>query len=149
MTQYYVGSKVVLAYEQEKYGKPGFGITYPDGYTSWSPREVFERAYLPIGPINSNRVTQEMVDGFVAAIEVSKLGDKTTCVRATCVNGFEITETSSCVDPANYNEQIGVENCVRRIKERLWLLLGFLLQTARYGVQHVPTSGSQAEPDAA
>jgi hypothetical protein len=25
--------------------RPGYRVTYPDGYVSWSPREVFETAY--------------------------------------------------------------------------------------------------------
>lgn len=30
--------------------KAGYKVCYPDGYESWSPREVFERAYLPMTP---------------------------------------------------------------------------------------------------
>lgn len=26
-------------------GTPGYVVVYEDGYTSWSPRETFERAY--------------------------------------------------------------------------------------------------------
>ena len=25
--------------------RPGYVVTYPDGYVSWSPKEVFEEAY--------------------------------------------------------------------------------------------------------
>jgi len=28
--------------------RPGYKVKYPDGYTSWSPQEVFERAYREI-----------------------------------------------------------------------------------------------------
>ena len=48
MTQPYIGTKIVLAWSQEKDGKPGYGVRYEDGYTSWSPKEVFERCYRPI-----------------------------------------------------------------------------------------------------
>ena len=41
----YIGAKIVKAEPQEKYGKPGYVVKYPDGYVSWSPADVFERAY--------------------------------------------------------------------------------------------------------
>ena len=28
--------------------RPGYLVVYPDGYTSWSPQEVFENAYRKI-----------------------------------------------------------------------------------------------------
>lgn len=45
MTRKYIGTKIVTAYPQEKDGKPGYGVIYADGYTSWSPKEVFEESY--------------------------------------------------------------------------------------------------------
>lgn len=43
--------------------KEGYKVVYPDGYVSWSPKEVFEKAYRRI-----NSMT------FGLAIEASKLG---------------------------------------------------------------------------
>ena len=51
MTQQYVGTKIVTAWPAEKDGRPGYGVKYADGYTSWSPKEIFEAAYLPLGHI--------------------------------------------------------------------------------------------------
>lgn len=28
--------------------RPGYRVTYPDGYVSWSPKDVFENAYREI-----------------------------------------------------------------------------------------------------
>lgn len=113
----------------------GYKVRYPDGYESWSPRDVFERAYLPLS-INPDRpsVSQEMVDNFIKEWHTDTLGDKTTVVRAVLRNGFEVVETSSCVSPENYDERIGQEICESRIKDKVWELLGFLLQTAVNGV---------------
>jgi len=44
-TKTYIGTKIVSAYPDDKDGKPGYSVTYEDGYKSWSPREVFERCY--------------------------------------------------------------------------------------------------------
>jgi len=45
MTHKYIGTKEVLAWEQDKDDRPGYAVKYPDGYISWSPKEVFEAAY--------------------------------------------------------------------------------------------------------
>ncbi|WP_108669546.1 Gp49 family protein [Peribacillus acanthi] len=112
--------------------KEGYKILYPDGYVSWSPNEVFETSYMQIG--DNNSITQQNVDSFIKEVSVNTLGEKTTVVRATLVNGFEIVESSSCVDPANYCEKMGAEICLNRIKNKIWELLGFLLQTANKGI---------------
>lgn len=41
----YIGVKIVKAEPYEKDGKPGYRVKYPDGYTSWSPKESFEKAF--------------------------------------------------------------------------------------------------------
>lgn len=41
----YIGVKIVKAEPYEKDGKPGYRVKYPDGYTSWSPKEAFEKAF--------------------------------------------------------------------------------------------------------
>ena len=56
-------------------------------------------------------------------------------VRCVLVNGFEIVESSACVDPLNYNERMGTEICMEKIKDKIWYLLGFLLQTAWKGIK--------------
>jgi hypothetical protein len=35
---------------QQRENRPGYLVQYPDGYTSWSPKEVFEVAYREITP---------------------------------------------------------------------------------------------------
>ena len=62
MTQYYIGVKIIQAWEQERDGQPGYGVKYEDGYTSWSPKDTFERAYFPMGESNHNKVTEKMVE---------------------------------------------------------------------------------------
>lgn len=52
MTQEYIGTKQITAWEQQKEGLEGFAVKYEDGYTSWSPKDVFEAAYLPIGHVS-------------------------------------------------------------------------------------------------
>lgn len=117
----------------------GYKVRYPDGYESWSAKDVFEKAYLEL-VVNQKlktskpSISQEMVDDFIATTDVITMGDKCTVVRATLRNGFEIVESSACVSAENYDEKLGTEICMKKIKDKVWFLLGFLLQTAVHGV---------------
>jgi len=96
-------------------------------------------AYMKVSPNPALKsgcsISQEMVDGFIKGVHTTTLGEKTTVVRAVLANGFEIIEASACVDPANYDERLGTEICLRKIKDKIWSLLGFLLQTGVGGVK--------------
>ncbi len=137
---YYMGTKLVQAepHKQET-GEDGYKIVYPDGYVSWSPKDVFEAAYLRITPnsclkTDKPSISQQMVDAFIRETQVQTMGEKTTVVRAVLANGFEIVESSSCVSAENYDEALGAQICMEHIKDKVWMLLGFLLQTAVHGV---------------
>ena len=117
----------------------GYKVRYADGYESWSPKAVFEAAYLEVVTNKELRtsapsISQEMVEGFISSIEVKTMGDKCTVVRATLRNGFEIVESSACVSAENYDEKLGADICIKKIKDKVWFLLGFLLQTAVHGI---------------
>ena len=134
--QTYIGVKMIQAEPQERDGKPGYKVVYrPDGYTSWSPKDVFEAAYFPLANGEESKISQEDVEGFMEMFHVYTLGEKTTVVRATLRNGFERVESSSCVDPANYDEALGADLCTTKIKDHVWGLLGFVLQGAKSGLK--------------
>jgi len=114
---------------------PGYAVKYEDGYISWSPKDVFERAYLPMGPSNDNKVTQEMVDVMMGLCSEQRLDPKTLLVTAETLTGFRQYETSSCVDPANFDAAIGRECCLKRIKDTLWKCMGFVVQWGRFGLK--------------
>lgn len=128
-------NKVPCGYRVER----GYKVRYADGYESFSPAEVFERAYLPLevnGMLKTAApsISAEMVERFIDHHETVTMGGKTTVVRAVLKNGFEIVESSSCVSAENYDEKLGEEICMERIRNKIWELLGFLLQTAVGGV---------------
>lgn len=128
-------NKVPCGYKVER----GYKVRYADGYESFSPAEVFEHAYLPLevnGEIKTEApsISAEMVERFIDHHETVTMGGKTTVVRAVLKNGFEIVEASSCVSAENYDEKLGEEICMKRIRNKVWELLGFLLQTAVGGV---------------
>jgi len=118
--------------ENEDPKREGYLIKYPDNYESWSPKEIFEQAYMQVG--DNNTIEERNVNDFIKNYDIKQWGNKTTVVHATLANGFIITESSSCVDPANFNIDVGASICKERIQNQVWQMLGFLLQTAKTGV---------------
>jgi hypothetical protein len=49
--------------------------------------------------------------------------------------GFVQYESSSCVDPKNYDHEIGTLCGLKRIEDSIWKLLGFTLQWAKDGLK--------------
>jgi hypothetical protein len=81
------------------------------------------------------------VERFAANIVNSKIGEKTTVVMLQCLTGFEITETSSCVDPEMYDHIKGIDIALGRIQSAVWGHLGFVLQWALNGITAEDDSG--------
>lgn len=110
-----------------------------DAHISWLPQNIFEKAYMQLddNPELPSGVSigQKMVDEFIAFTETKTMGTKTTVVRCVLRNGFEIVESTGCVDEKNYSEKIGHEICMERIRNKIWELLGFLLQMGWKGIQ--------------
>lgn len=123
----------------------GYRVVYEDGYSSFSPKAVFEKAYLPVN-VNENltgggpSIGQKMVDDFITETHVMTLGEKTTVVRSVLRNGFEIVEASACVSKENYSEDMGRDICMEKIKDKVWMLLGFMLQTGVNGIEAPDTA---------
>ncbi len=77
-----------------------------------------------------NKITQKHIERMFAEAEkdVVTLFDKCTILACRLKNGFVLVESSACVDPDNYDINVGLNICEKRIKERLWELEGYLLQ---------------------
>lgn len=110
----------------------GYYIQYPDGYTSWCPKDVFDKKYFGIA--DSTKISKEDVDSFIVKGESSKLGDKTCVVLDSTITGFDTVGTSACVDPNNYSQEIGEEIARKDIVNSIWGHLGFVLQWAKNGL---------------
>lgn len=77
-----------------------------------------------------NTVTQEDIKEIInnSKVEVQTVLDKCTIVTCQLPNGFIIVESSACVDPANYDENLGAQVCMERIVKKVWELEGYVLQ---------------------
>lgn len=79
----------------------------------------------------NNTVTAEEVKENMKNIRfrtVIEFGRRFTYVTVRMKNGFILRESTNCVDPENYNEEIGKEICLKRIETKIWFLLSYALQ---------------------
>jgi len=112
----------------------GYEVTYPDGYKSWSPKEVADAAYFPIKDENGQMINPEDIENFIDIENVSKLGTKTTVVSIHTITGFDSHGLSSCVDPSRYDMNIGKKFAKEKAVDAIWAGLGFVLQWAKFGL---------------
>lgn len=85
--------------------------------------------------MKKNTVTLERVMSRIKEKKVQTLdlfGKPMTQVSVILKNGFTMVESTTCVDPVNYSEEIGVEICMKKITDRIWILEGYLLQEKLY-----------------
>ena len=76
--------------------------------------------------VTPEQVKENMQDVIVRTLD--DFGKPCTYVTVRMKNGFTLRESTTCVDPANYNEEIGKEICLRKIEHKVWFLLGYQLQ---------------------
>lgn len=77
------------------------------------------------------KLTEEYIESQIERTEAVKVGQKTTVVVLTLKNGFEVIGTSACIDPAEYNMEVGTTYARKRAVEKVWELEGYLAQTTK------------------
>jgi hypothetical protein len=73
-----------------------------------------------------------LVEECVEEVQFIQAGKKTTIALVTLVNGFELVGTSACVDPVNFDTQIGEAYAFADAISKLDELLGFYRQMEMY-----------------
>lgn len=76
-----------------------------------------------------NSRIEEIMNG--SKITVSTVG-KTTICHCKLPNGFEMVESSSCLNPDDYNEEIGKEICIKKLTERVYELEAYRISENHY-----------------
>lgn len=80
--------------------------------------------------VTKGEVIENMQD--VICKTATEFDKPVTYVTIRMKNGFTLRESTTCVDPANYNEEIGKQICLEKIKDKIWFLLGYALQDKMY-----------------
>jgi len=134
----YIGVKMIKAIPENREGRDGYFVLYPDGYQSWSPKEAFEKAYFKLSGDRSKTgptITEDDIERFMFPSSAVKVSPKAATVETETRTGFLMYETSACVDPKNYDQDIAIEIGETRNRQKLWGHLGFVLQWAINGLK--------------
>lgn len=99
-----------------------------------------------------NKVSKEDVQANMQDVIVKteiEFGKPVTYVTVRMKNGFTIRESTTCVDPSNYDEEIGKKICLEKIEDKIWNLLGYELQSklanAKANKNEEETEGEEKE----
>lgn len=84
--------------------------------------------------IPENKI-DEIMDG--AEYDCRTVFDCCTVVSMKLPNGYVLTEESGCVDPAEYDEQLGIALCKDALKRKVWQMEGYL-QKERFANRSEP-----------
>lgn len=78
------------------------------------------------------RLSPDMIDRTIKLREYYVFQNKTTVCCLTLLNGFTVVGSSACVDPRNFDKDIGEEIAFRNARNQIWQLEGYLLQNLLY-----------------
>lgn len=80
-----------------------------------------------------NKVTPEAMEARIAATQYTHPeGTTLTFCILHLDNGYTVTGESACVDPANFDAELGQKIAHEQAFDKLWPLFGFLLAEDRY-----------------
>lgn len=132
--RHYIGVKHVEAYPEEKDGKQGYAVIYPDGYKRWSPKDVFESAYFPI---KDGRFVQDAdIQAFIDASKVDvQVKPGQVMVKVIYPNGVTDVEGMASSDIEGFDYHIASVNCMHKIRKRLWDYMVFVMSWASEGLK--------------
>ena len=78
------------------------------------------------------KVTKDSIEAKIAKVDYLVLPDSTvTLCNITLKNGYSVRGESACVDPRNFNVEIGKGLAYKQAFDRLWPLEGYLLAESR------------------
>lgn len=90
----------------------------------------FEKYVEKVAPTVTGEHINEIIRN--SNIKAYTVFDKCTVVTCQLPNGFVIVESSACVSPENYDEEMGMTICMKKIEDKVWELEGYRLQEELY-----------------
>ena len=93
-----------------RFGRVHLGLMSHDEFEKYFVKQ------LEIKPVDMREIERTIQR---ADMNVEKAFDRTTVVTLKLPNGFQITESSSCIDANSYNEKLAIEICKCNLTKRL------------------------------
>ena len=83
-----------------------------------------------------DRVTEEYIKSrFVGEPVFTRFSGTVTICEITLDNGYSVRGESACVNPGNYDQQVGETYAYNDAFRKFWPLFGFLLSEQNYWSQ--------------
>ncbi len=129
----YIGTKIIEAEPREGADRrEGYKVIYKDGYSSWSPKEAFEESYVAIDSI-PNKLSVEAIESKIVKNDLLRVPNTTTMLCVLFLeNGFTVVGKSACIDPEEFQEEIGASIAYEDALNKIWELEGYLLAQRRF-----------------
>lgn len=114
----------------------GYELTYPNMFKEWIPKSQINKRFFILMNEDGNIITRDDVKRFIRSIDAQTINDKTTLVDSKLITNYNIVETSSCVDPKNYDLELGKQFATQKVIDKVCDYLGFVLQWAKDGLKY-------------
>lgn len=72
------------------------------------------------------QLTKEILEQHILKRDFMKVWHKTTICLLTLDNGFEVVGSSACINPEDYDLDLGKKYAYEKAFEKLWDVYGFL-----------------------
>ena len=105
-------------------------------FKEWIPKSQINKRFFTLMNENGNIITRDDVLRFIRDIDAQTINDKTALVDSKLITNYNIVENSSCVDPKNYDLELGKKYATEKIVNKVWDYLGFVLQWAKDGLKY-------------
>ncbi len=80
-----------------------------------------------------NKITIEHIESKIKKVEFYRWPETTlTVCNITLQNGYSVRGESACVDPTNYNQELGEKFAREDAVKKIWALEGYLLKERIY-----------------
>lgn len=73
-------------------------------------------------------LSTEMIEAKILKEDYTKIGEKTVICLLTLKCGFEIIGSSACINPNDFDFEIGKKYAREKAIDQLWMLEGYLAQ---------------------
>ena len=83
-----------------------------------------------VATLPERKLTKEFLEGEIGNVEYVRIGEKTTHCTIVTKSGFTFTGESACVDPNNFDRELGEKFAYEQAFEKMWMPYGFWLHQA-------------------
>ena len=98
-----------------------------------------------VATLPERKLTKEFLESEIDKVEYNRFGKTNTHCTITTKSGFTFTGESACVDPNNYNKELGEKYAYENAFEKMWMPYGFWLNKALAEYDNLPTNTAQEE----